>query len=69
MARFTVDDCMEHIENRFDLTLIASIRARQIEHGSSTMLEFDENDKATVLALREISSNLIGESLLNQVEH
>lgn len=69
MARFTIDDCMEEINNRFDLTLTAAIRARQIEHGSSTLLSSEENDKPTVLALREIAGKLINTTLLNQIEH
>lgn len=69
MARFTIDDCMKEIDNRFDLTLTAAIRARQIEHGSATLLAREENDKPTVLALREIAASFIGVDLLNQIEH
>ena len=69
MARFTIEDCMKEIDNRFDLTLTAAIRARQIEHGSAILLADEENDKPTVIALREIAGNLIGTDLLNQVEH
>lgn len=67
MARFTIDDCMENIDNRYILTLVAAIRARLIERGEITQLECDENDKPTVLALREIAENLIDSSILNKV--
>ena len=69
MARFTVSDCMENIPNRFNMTLVAAIRARQIELNEQTLLEFHENDKPTVLALREIADNLIsGDALLRSIE-
>jgi DNA-directed RNA polymerase subunit omega len=68
MARFTVADCMENIPNRFNMTIIASIRARQIENSSQTQLENIENDKPTVLALREIADNLVNEELFKVLE-
>ncbi len=68
MARFTVADCMENIPNRFNMTLAASLRARQIELGSTTLLDDDEGDKAPVLALREIAEFLIFENVLNNIE-
>ena len=68
MARFTVSDCMDNIHNRFNMTLAASIRARQIESNSQTLLVSDENDKPTVLALREIADNLVNEDILNNIE-
>ena len=68
MARFTVSDCMENIHNRFNMTLAASIRARQIESFNHTLLNSDENDKPTVLALREIADNLVTEDILNSIE-
>ncbi len=68
MARFTVADCMEEIPNRFDMTLAASLRARQLEKGSHPLLEKTENDKVTVLALREIANKLVDQTILNKVE-
>lgn len=68
MARITVEDCMENIPNRFDMTVAASIRARQIESGGNSLLSNLENDKPTVLALRELSENLISKEILNSVE-
>ena len=58
MARITVEDCLEYIDNRFELVLTATKRARQIGHGSEPMVE-EENDKPTVIALREIAEGLI----------
>jgi DNA-directed RNA polymerase subunit omega len=58
MARITVEDCLENIENRFELVLTATKRARQIGHGSDPMIP-EENDKPTVIALREIAEGLI----------
>ena len=68
MARFTVSDCLEIIENRYELTLSAAIRARQIEHGEISLLNSDENDKSTVLALREIAENKINRNILKYVD-
>ncbi|MGD9021888.1 MAG: DNA-directed RNA polymerase subunit omega [Lysobacterales bacterium] len=58
MARITVEDCLEKIENRFELVLTATKRARQIGHGAEPLVE-EENDKPTVIALREIADGLI----------
>ena len=58
MARITIEDCLEYIPNRFELVLTATKRARQIANGSEPMVE-EENDKPTVLALREIADGLI----------
>ena len=58
MARTTVEDCLENVENRFQLVLIASKRAREIAMGSDPLVE-RENDKPTVLALREIADGTI----------
>lgn len=58
MARITVEDCLENIENRFELVLTATKRARQIGHGAEPLVE-EENDKPTVIALREIAAGLI----------
>ncbi len=58
MARITVEDCLENVDNRFELVLTATRRARQIGHGSDPMVE-EENDKPTVIALREIAEGLM----------
>ena len=54
MARVTVEDCIEKTEGVFSLIKLASQRARRIANGAQTLLENEENDKPTVLALREI---------------
>ena len=64
MARITVDDCLKKIPNRFQLTLIASIRARQLANGAESMIENVNEDKPSVLALREIAAGAIGLDLL-----
>lgn len=64
MARITIEDCLEKIPNRFQLVLVATKRSRQIERGARPLVE-EENDKPTVLALREIAEGLIGTSLLD----
>lgn len=56
MARITVEDCLENVENRFELVMIAAKRARQLMRGSADPTVPWENDKATVVALREIAS-------------
>lgn len=58
MARITVEDCLETINNRFELVLTATKRARQIGHGAEPMIP-EENDKPTVIALREIADGHI----------
>jgi DNA-directed RNA polymerase subunit omega len=58
MARITVEDCLNSINNRFELVLTATKRARQIAHGAEPMVE-EQNDKPTVIALREIAENLV----------
>jgi len=67
MARITVEDCLEHVENRFDLVLLAARRARQIAQGAEPLVP-PENDKPTVLALREIAENLITTSSMDEME-
>ena len=67
MARITVEDCLEHIENRFDLVLLAARRARQISQGADPLVPA-ENDKPTVIALREIAENLISETAMDEME-
>ena len=63
MARVTVTDCLEHVDNRFQLVLIAAKRARQLSMGAKPLVE-DEDDKPTVIALREIAENLVDASIL-----
>ena len=64
MARVTVEDCLEHVDNRFDLVMRASRRARQMHHGVEPLLP-GENDKSTVIALREIADGLITDEVLD----
>ncbi|MCZ2722666.1 DNA-directed RNA polymerase subunit omega [Marinomonas sp. 15G1-11] len=59
MARVTVEDCLENVENRFQLVMIASKRARQLATGGEEAKVDVENDKVTVVALREIAENLV----------
>ncbi|HSS63766.1 MAG TPA: DNA-directed RNA polymerase subunit omega [Gammaproteobacteria bacterium] len=65
MARITVEDCVEKIGNRFELVLVATKRARQIARGSPPLVE-EENDKATVLSLREIADGKVDTSIMDQ---
>lgn len=58
MARITVEDCLDNVDNRFELVLTATKRARQITNGADALVE-EENDKPTVIALREIADGLI----------
>jgi DNA-directed RNA polymerase subunit omega len=58
MARLTIEDCLTQIDNRYDLVLLASKRARQITLGRDTLVD-EDNDKPTVIALREIAEGLI----------
>lgn len=67
MARITVEDCLDKVENRFQLVLLAAKRARQIARGREPLVEL-ENDKPTVVALREIAGGKIGPSLLAEEE-
>ena len=64
MARITVEDCVEQIPNRFNLVLVASRRARQIARGAD-MLVPQENDRSTVVALREIAEGKVGLEILD----
>ena len=67
MARMTVDDCLEQIPNRFQLTLAAAYRARQLANGSEPLVtNYGSKDKPTVLALREIASGKVGLEVLNR---
>jgi DNA-directed RNA polymerase subunit omega len=68
MARITVEDCLDNIENIFEMVLVAAKRARRIAHGSDPMVEL-ENDKATVLALREIADGHVTPAILEEIDH
>ncbi|CAK9886926.1 MAG: DNA-directed RNA polymerase subunit omega [Candidatus Erwinia impunctatus] len=65
MARVTVQDAVEKIGNRFDLVLVAARRARQMQIGGKDSLVPEENDKSTVIALREIEEGLITNQILD----
>jgi DNA-directed RNA polymerase subunit omega len=67
MARITVEDCVANIDNIFEMVLVAAKRARRIAHGADPMVEL-ENDKPTVLALREIADGLVTSSILEEIE-
>lgn len=67
MARITVEDCLEHVANRFDLVMLASRRARQIAQGAEPLVPA-ENDKPTVIALREIAEGLISADGMDEME-
>ncbi len=67
MARITVEDCLEHVDNRFELVLLAARRARQISLGADPLVPPD-NDKPTVIALRKIASNLITHVGMDEME-
>jgi len=64
MARITVEDCLKNIKNRFDLILAASKRARQLSIDGAIPKVPQENDKSTVIALREIADNYIDQSIV-----
>jgi DNA-directed RNA polymerase subunit omega len=64
MARITVDDCIDLIPNRFELTLVATYRARQLAQGSQPMVE--SKDKPVVTAPREIAAGKVGREILNR---
>ncbi|MEY3882772.1 MAG: hypothetical protein RLZZ379_50 [Pseudomonadota bacterium] len=68
MARITVDDCLDKIPNRFELTLVAAYRARQIHNGAEPQINTAGlRDKSTVLALREIAAGKIGVEILKRI--
>lgn len=64
MARVTVEDCLNHVDNRFELVLVGSKRARQLSAGATAHLEW-ENDKPTVMAFREIAEGLVTAAILD----
>ena len=65
MARVTIDDCLKKIPNRFQMTLAATYRARQIANGATPMVEANR-DKPTVIALRELAQEMYGLEVLNR---
>jgi len=67
MARITVEDCLDNIDNIFEMVLVAAKRARRIAHGAEALVEL-ENDKPTVLALREIAEGHITPAILDEIE-
>jgi DNA-directed RNA polymerase subunit omega len=66
MARITVDDCLKRIPNRFQMTLAATYRARQLAHGGAPLVD-TQRDKPTVIALREVASGKVGIEMLQRV--
>lgn len=67
MARITVEDCLENVENRFELVMVSSKRARQLQTGGKDALVSEDNDKPTVIALREIAEGLVDNSIMIEV--
>ena len=67
MARITVEDCLDHVDNRFELVMVGSKRARQIAVEGRPALIDEENDKPTVIALREIEQGLVTADILTEV--
>ena len=65
MARITVEDCLEQIDNRFDLVLVAARRARALKLGRPALVNWDD-DKSTVVALREIADGKVSRDVLDQ---
>ena len=65
MARVTVEDCLTNVDNRFQLVLVATKRARQISLGATPHVE-EENDKPTVIALREIAEGFVTKDILDE---
>ena len=65
MARVTVADCLHNVPNRFELTLVAARRARQLAMGATPLVP-DDKDKPTVIALREIAESKVGTSVLDE---
>jgi DNA-directed RNA polymerase subunit omega len=67
MARITVDDCLKKIPNRFQLTLVAALRSRQLVNGAEPLIDTEgSRDTSSVIALKEIAAGLIGEEILIQ---
>ena len=66
MARITVEDCLNNVDNLFDMVMVAAKRARRLANGAEPLVD-RENDKPTVIALREIAAGLINEEILQDV--
>lgn len=66
MARITVEDCLDHVDNRFELVMVATRRARQMRRFGVEPMVPEENDKPTVIALREIAAGLVSEEMLDE---
>ena len=66
MARVTVEDCLDNVENRFELVMVAAKRARQMATGGRDPMVHEESDKPTVIALREIAEGLVTNDILNR---
>ena len=67
MARITVEDCLENVDNRFELVLVAARRTRQLQLGHDPLVP-EDRDKHTVIALREIAEGLVTSEILKEVE-
>ncbi len=67
MARITVEDCLDNIDNIFEMVLVAAKRARRVAHGADPLVEL-ENDKPTVIALREIAAGHITPAILDEID-
>jgi DNA-directed RNA polymerase subunit omega len=65
MARITVEDCLQNVDNRFQLVMVSTKRARQLANGAEPFVPW-ENDKPTVAALREIAEGFIGPAILDE---
>lgn len=68
MARVTVEDCLENVDNRFELVMVATKRARQLANTAQDPMVEWKNDKPTVVALREIAEGLISTSSIDAVD-
>jgi len=68
MARITVEDCLDNVDNRFELVMVSSKRARQIQTGGKDPMVAADNDKPTVIALREIAEGLVTAEGMDQME-
>ncbi len=67
MARITVEDCLQNVENIFEMVLVAAKRARRVAHGAEPLVEVN-NDKPTVVALREIAEGHITPAILEEID-
>ena len=67
MARITFEYCLDNIDNIFEMVLVAAKRARRVAHGAEPMVEL-ENDKPTVIALREIADGLVSPAILEEID-